>query len=392
MLIRYGTNDKGKRIKIANIYTVDEHKITTGMIDSDALKIIKRLRHAGFNAYVVGGAVRDLLINKKPKDFDIATDAHPRQIRKLFWNAKIIGKRFRLVHIQFNNKIIEVSTFRGLTPGDEQNTFGTIEDDVKRRDFTFNGLYYSPVEEQLIDYVGGYEDVKQARIVSLIPLDVTFKEDPVRLIRTVKYAATTGFPLPGKIKKALKKYSPELGRAAVSRLTEELMKILACGNSEQIIRYCIDYNMLKYIVPVINSNLSDELYSSLAKLDEEIRLKEGVKREYMIYSITRSYLEPPTNSMIKTKTAFREVFKAMKAVIAPLTPPNIEVEKAVVLYFKELGITVRIPNSHNPRQRHGRNNRRRAPRQPQQRQPQQRQPPKKNKTAGDFSKNENEKK
>ncbi|MDC7227465.1 MAG: polynucleotide adenylyltransferase PcnB [Spirochaetales bacterium] len=347
MLIRYGTNGKGRRVKIANIYTIEEHGITTGMIDSDALKIIKRLRHAGYNAYVVGGAVRDLLLNKTPKDFDIATDAHPRQIKKLFYNAKIIGKRFRLVHIQFQNKIIEVSTFRGLTPGDEQNTFGTIEDDVKRRDFSFNALYYSPVEEQLLDYIGGYDDVKQGRIRSLIPLDVTFKEDPVRLIRTVKYASTTGFQLPGKIKKALKKYSSELDRAAVSRLTEELMKILACGSSNQIFRYCMEYDMLKYIVPVIASNATEEMMDSLVTLDSEILERHGVKREYMLYALTRTYLNKPTESMIKTKTAFREVFKEMKAIIAPLTPPNIEVEKAVVLYFKELGISVRIPNQHS---------------------------------------------
>lgn len=356
MLIRYGTNGKGRRVKIANIYTIEEHGITTGKIDSDALKIIKRLRHDGFNAYVVGGAVRDLLIDKRPKDFDIVTDAHPRQIKKLFWNAKIIGKRFRLVHIHFNDKIIEVSTFRGLSPGDEQNTFGTMEDDVKRRDFTFNALYYSPVEEQLIDYIGGFEDVRQARIISLIPLDVTFKEDPVRLIRTVKYAATTGFELPGKIKKALKKYSSELGKAAVSRLTEELMKILASGSSVQIFKYCLEYNMLKYIVPVVNNQINEELMKSLAKLDSEIAARQMVKREYMIYSLTRSYLSPPTSLMLKTKTAFREVFKAMKEIIAPMTPPNIEVEKAVVLYFKELGIAIKIPNAHNSKPR--RNNRR----------------------------------
>lgn len=353
MLIRYGTNEKGKRVKLANIYTIDEHGITTAMIDSDALQIIKRLRHAGFNAYVVGGAVRDLLLKKIPKDFDLATDAHPRQIKKLFWNAKIIGKRFRLVHIQFNNKIIEVSTFRGLSPGDEQNTFGTMEDDVKRRDFSFNALYYSPVEEQLIDYIGGFEDVRQGRIRSLIPLDVTFREDPVRLIRTVKYAATTGFQLPGKIKKALKKYSPELERAAVSRLTEELMKILACGNSEQIFNYCIEYNMLKYIVPVINARITDELMKSLSVLDSEVRKNQGVKREYMIYALTRSYMVPPTTAMLKSKTAFREMFKAVKDLIAPLTPPNIEVEKAVVLYFKELGISIKIPNAHNPKNKRG---------------------------------------
>ena len=119
--------------------------------------------------------------------------------------------------------------------------------------------------------------------------------------------------------------------------------------------------MLKYIVPFITEHKNDELMKSLEKLDSEISLKGGVKREYMIYSVTRSFLEPPTNVMIKTKTAFREVFKAMKAVIAPLTPPNIEVEKAVVLYFKELGMTVRIPNAHNPRQRRGNRRRPRSP-------------------------------
>jgi poly(A) polymerase len=361
LLNRYGTNGKGKRVKIANIYTIDEHGISTGMIDSDALKVIKRLRHAGFNAYVVGGAVRDLLIGKHPKDFDIATDAHPRQIKKLFWNSKIIGKRFRLVHIHFSDKILEVSTFRGLSPGDEQNTFGTMEDDVKRRDFSFNALYYSPVDEQLLDYIGGFEDVRQAKIRSLIPLDVTFKEDPVRLIRTVKYSATTGFALPGKIKKALKKYSGELEKAAVSRLTEELMKILASGCSLLIIKYCSEYNMLKYIIPVVDARQNDKLFSSLAKLDEEIGKGKPVKREYMIYSLTRAYLNPPTTEMINTKTAFREIFKAMKAIIAPLTPPNIDVEKAVVLYFKEIGVSVRVPNTHGSKQRRSNNYRRRKP-------------------------------
>lgn len=351
MLIRYGTNEKGKREKIANIYTLDEHEITTSMIDRDALKIIRKLRHAGHNAYVVGGAVRDLLLKKTPKDFDIATDAHPRQIRKLFWNAKIIGKRFRLVHIHFNNKIIEVSTFRGLTPGDEQNIFGTIEDDVRRRDFSFNALYYSPIEEQLLDYIGGYDDVRQGIIRSLIPLDVTFKEDPVRLIRTVKYAATTGFDLPGKIKKALKKYSSELERAAVSRLTEELIKILATGNSRKIFEYCIDYNLLKYIVPVINQKINSDLMNSLDALDAEVNRNENAGREYMIYMLARVYVEKPSKDMLKTKTAFREVFKQIKAVISPLTPPNIEVEKAVVLYFKEAGLHVKIPNLQNPRYR-----------------------------------------
>ncbi len=351
MLIRYGTTKKGKRIKLANIYTIDEHRISTGMIDSDALKVIKKLRQAGFQAYVVGGAVRDLLIGKHPKDFDIVTDAHPRQIRKLFWNSKVIGRRFRLVHIHYPDKIFEVSTFRGSNPGDEQNIYGTIEDDVKRRDFTFNALYYSPYDEQIIDYIGGYEDVRQARINSLIPLDITFREDPVRLIRTVKYAATTGFMLPGKIKKALKKYSGELSRAALSRLTEELMKILASGASEQIVRYLIDYNMLVHIVPYISRNINDCILDDLKKLDEMVNSDKECNREHMIYMLTRSFLTPPTELMIKTKTAQREVFKQIKEIISPLTPPNIEVDKAVAFYFKEKGIKIKNTSSHNSRQR-----------------------------------------
>ena len=139
------------------------------------------------------------------------------------------------------------------------------------------------------------------------------------------------------------------------------MKILASGCSVTILKYCSEYNMLKYIVPVVDAQQSDKLYDSLSKLDDEIGKGKAVRREYMIYSLTRVYLHPPTSLMIQSKTAFREIFKAMKAVIAPLTPPNIEVEKAVVLYFKELGITARIPNAHGPKQRRGNNYRRRKP-------------------------------
>ena len=203
--------------------------------------------------------------------------------------------------------------------------------------------------------------MRQGRINSLIPLDFTFKEDPVRLIRTVKYAATTGFSLPGKIKKALKKFSPELERAAVSRLTEELMKILAAGSSYQIINYCIEYNLLKYIVPEIAKHTDEKFMKSLQELDELVNSSESVGREYMIYMLTRTFLTPPSAVMVKTKTAFREVFKDIKAVISPLTPPNIEVEKAVVLYFKELGLNVKIPNAHNPRYRKSGSRRKRGP-------------------------------
>ena len=177
MLIRYGKNSKGRLIKQAKVYTLDEHGISRRKLDHDALKVTDRLRTAGYQAYVVGGAVRDLLIDKAPKDYDIATDASPTRVRKIFRNSRIIGKRFRLVHVYFpQNKILEVATFRSLEGGEGDNVYGAMDEDAKRRDFTLNALYYSPREEQIIDYHDGVKDIKNRKLRSVIPLDVTFTD------------------------------------------------------------------------------------------------------------------------------------------------------------------------------------------------------------------------
>ena len=183
MLKRYGIDAKGKKIEVAAIYTVEEHKIDNKQIDREAMKIMRRLHNGGFEAYIVGGAIRDLLVGQTPKDFDIATDAQPQQIRRLFRNSRIIGRRFQLVHIFFGSKIIEVSTFRSNEAGrSNNNVFGSLEEDVLRRDFTLNALYYTPRGPYVLDYVGGFKDIKERRIRSLLPLGKTFLDDPVRLI------------------------------------------------------------------------------------------------------------------------------------------------------------------------------------------------------------------
>ena len=181
MLIRYSADDKGRPIKKALIYTKDEHGITQDKIDPDALFILKQLQEYGFSAYIVGGAVRDLLVHKTPKDFDIVTDATPSKIKKIFRNSRIIGRRFRLVHVFFGSKIFEVSTFRSICDGTVGNRFGTMDEDVQRRDFTLNALYYDPLKEQIIDYVGGVKDIRKGIIRPVIPLKQIFEEDPVRL-------------------------------------------------------------------------------------------------------------------------------------------------------------------------------------------------------------------
>ena len=210
MLVRYSTSDKGTAQKRACIYTAEEHGIKKADIDPNAARITERLKRAGYSAYIVGGAVRDLIVGKKPKDFDVVTDATPRNIKKLFRNSRIIGKRFRLVHIFFGDKIIEVSTFRSINA--DANIFGTLEEDVQRRDFRMNALYYCPHEQTILDYVGGFNDIRRKRVRALIPIRTIFTEDPVRMIRAVKYSATTGFKLPFFLRLRIKRCSNELAR------------------------------------------------------------------------------------------------------------------------------------------------------------------------------------
>ena len=206
VLYRYGTDGDGRLIKKAVVYTKAEHFITNKKIDPDALQIVNRLRDAGYTAYIVGGAVRDLIVGNVPKDFDIVTDATPSKIKRIFRNSRIIGRRFRLVHVVFGSKIFEVSTFRSNADGSIGNDFGTIEQDVMRRDFTMNALYYDPLQEQVIDYVGGVRDIKKHVLRPVIPLETIFVEDPVRMLRAVKYSATTDakmtFNLRHKIKQS----------------------------------------------------------------------------------------------------------------------------------------------------------------------------------------------
>ena len=226
MLSRYGTDENGELIKKAIVYTKSEHFITKDKIDPDALQIINRLHDLGFIAYIVGGAVRDLIIGNTPKDFDIVTNATPSKIKKIFRNSRIIGRRFRLVHVVFGTKIFEVSTFRSIAEGSVGNNFGTIDEDVLRRDFTINALYYDPLQEQVIDYVGGMRDIKKHILRPVIDIDKIFVEDPVRMLRAVKYAASTGFKLPVPLKRKICKSAHLLSPVSPSRLTEELLKII----------------------------------------------------------------------------------------------------------------------------------------------------------------------
>ena len=249
MLIRYGTDGQGRPVKKAVVYTQTEHLISNKNIDPDALQIINRLRDAGFTAYIVGGAVRDLIVGNKPKDFDIVTDATPSKIKRIFRNSRIIGRRFRLVHVVFGTKIFEVSTFRSNAEGSVGNDFGTIEEDVQRRDFTMNALYYDPIQEQVIDYVGGMRDIKKHILRPVISIDRIFVEDPVRMLRAIKYSATTHAKMPFSLRKKIRSSAGLLSQVSPSRLTEELLKIINNVYAYEIVQEALDTDLFIYLQP-----------------------------------------------------------------------------------------------------------------------------------------------
>ena len=357
MLKRYSVNEKGKLEKKAVIYTKNEHSIAAQKIDPDAMKVITHLRDNGYDAYIVGGAVRDLLVGKTPKDFDIVTDATPPKIKKIFRNSRIIGKRFRLVHVFFGPKIFEVSTFRSIADGTVGNKFGTMDEDVCRRDFSLNALYYDPIKEQIIDYVDGVRDIKKRRIEPVIPLNIIFKDDPVRMLRAVKYAAGTGFHLPHRLKRTICKSAALLGPVSPSRLTEELIKIMNSGSAYNIVSLAMQTDIYMHIQPAAcalmydDSNFERKYMASLKELDALVvadsTVRLGKKLSYLIYDFIASLTDwkkeleenpAPTELFLRTWTQCRNF-------VLPMNPPRVELEFAIRTCLKKLGVNTKIPKS-----------------------------------------------
>ncbi len=246
-----------------------EHPISRSMIDEEALKVLYRLHRHGFLAYLVGGSVRDLLLGKTPKDFDVATNAHPHEVHVLFRNSRIIGRRFRLVHVFFKgNKIIEVSTFRSHSEFEEVQTedgrilrtdsFGTPEEDALRRDITINGLFYNIADFSIIDYVGGTIDLEQKWIRSIGDPDEKFTQDPVRMIRVIRHAARTGFQIEEKTYQALFTHQEKIKRCSPSRLRDEFFRELKEGAAAPSLQFMIETGLLFSLFPDLKRALEGE--------------------------------------------------------------------------------------------------------------------------------------
>jgi poly(A) polymerase len=342
MRYRYSAAENGKLVKKAVIYTRDEHGINFADVDGEAVGIIKRLKSSGFDSYIVGGAVRDLILGKKPKDFDIVSAASPTRIKKIFRNSRIIGRRFRLVHVYFGERIFEVATFRSLKDGHTSNTFGTIEDDVLRRDFTMNALFYDPEQQIVVDYVNGMHDIKNKQVKNIINLSDIFTDDPVRMIRAVKYAAATGFSIPLNLKMKITSQSNLLTTISPSRLTEEIFKIINSDKAGTIVDLLDKTGLYAYLQPQAAELMRKNASFRKSYLQTMTDLKGAEnKRGQAVSSLFRDYLETLCEWKQEPIENYKEICKSVRTFVLPMNPPRFELEYAIKKFLTNKGITIK---------------------------------------------------
>ena len=239
-----------------------EHPISRRFIDQNALKVLYRLHNAGYRACLVGGSVRDLMMGRTPKDFDVGTNAKPNEIRRLFSNSRIIGRRFRLVHVFYHDGgVVEVSTFRRDPDPDEQrgepgellitsdNAYGTPRQDAFRRDFTINALFYDIADYSVIDHVGGIQDLERKLVRAIGDPDVRFQEDPVRMLRACEFAGRLGIGIEAKTQEAIHRQRKELEKASPARVTEEIVQLLKCGRAGAAMQWMLELGLLEVLLP-----------------------------------------------------------------------------------------------------------------------------------------------
>ena len=255
------------------IITRDEHDISRRDISDNALKVLYRLKDAGYQGFLVGGGVRDILLGKQPKDFDIATDAHPEQVHKLFRNSILIGRRFRLVHVRFGREVIEVATFRASHLSSENsnqakqsesgmllrdNVYGTVDDDAMRRDFTINAMYYNINGFTIHDFAGGIDDIEKRSIRMIGDPQARYREDPVRMLRAIRFAAKLDFEIESATAEPMHTLGHLLEPIPAARMFEEVLKLLLSGNGEQTYYLLRDYDLFKCLFPATDAAIEND--------------------------------------------------------------------------------------------------------------------------------------
>ncbi len=320
----------------------DRHVISRKDIDPDALKVLNRLNRFKHKAYLVGGGVRDLLLERPVKDFDIATSAHPNEVKKLFRNSRLIGRRFRLVHILFRGgKVIEVATFRrhaGFSDeGDllikSDNTFGTAEEDSLRRDFTVNGLFYNIADFKVIDFVGGLKDLESRSLSTIGDPDIRLREDPIRMLRAVRLAARLDFTIAPETLRAIERHRKEIWKGAIPRILDEVTRMLSQGAAVESFRMLRELRILEVLLPRLAADFSrevagDQIRRNLQELDGLAKPKEGLSQAFLFSTLyfpsyealLRSASDPPDRNGVAVDL--------LKSDLAKLNFPRLQLERA----------------------------------------------------------------
>jgi len=290
----------GRRANAPRVYAPDAHQVRRDQLSAAARSVTRRLQDEGFKAFIVGGAVRDLLLGIEPKDFDIATDATPEQVKPLFRRAFIIGRRFRLVHVHVGNDVIEVSTFRaaqtGIDATDEHgrllsdNVYGSQAEDAVRRDFTINALYFDPATESIWDYVGGVVDIRAKRLKLIGPPVTRYREDPVRMLRAVRLAAKLGLTIDAKSEEPIARLAPLMANVPPARLFDEMQKLLLSGHAVETLRSLRAHGLSHGLLPLLDVVLEQPLGhkfidAALAQTDARVRADKGVSPAFLFATL-----------------------------------------------------------------------------------------------------------
>ena len=282
------------------VFSAREHNINPQLLSSNAVRVTQTLQDAGFKAFLVGGAVRDLVLGIKPKDFDVATNATPEQVKRLFRRAFIIGRRFQIVHVMFGQELIEVTTFRGSStdgaPKDEHgrvlrdNTFGEQHEDAARRDFTVNAMYYDPATQEVLDYHGGMDDIR-ARTLRMIGVpEARYREDPVRMLRVVRFAAKLGLSIDPATRAPIPVMAPLIDNVPAARVFDEMLKLLMSGHALACLQQLRSEGLHHGLLPLLDVVLEQPLGEKFVKLalsntDERVKQDKPVSPGFLFAAL-----------------------------------------------------------------------------------------------------------
>lgn len=301
------------------IFNQDHHSINPSAIGINALRVLKRLTSSGYRAYLVGGSVRDLLLDNHPKDFDVATDARPEEVKRLFRNSRLIGRRFRIVHVNFGREIIEVATFRAHHDRDshqtnhsktglilDDNVYGSLDEDVQRRDFTINALYYQVDEAAVYDQVGGMADLQSRNIRLIGDPETRYREDPVRMLRAIRFAAKLNFTIAPESIQPIKRLAFLLQDISPARLFDEVLKLLMMGKAESTFILLKKHGLIDWLFPDTARCLQDAqsetlIMSALRSTDERIRQEQPVTPAFLYAALLWPPVSQQSRSLQETK-------------------------------------------------------------------------------------------